>query len=185
MKLLEQRFRQIFRENYPTLCFYATRLVGDEEASDVVQEAFMELWKRRDDIADESHVKAFLYRSIYTRGVNIIKHRCVVNNYSEAAKKIEQYRMDYYHFENNDVSNYINNTELRKRIDLAIEGLPEKSREVFVLSYLQDKKNKEIAEQLGISVRTVEVHLYRALKSLREKLKGTLYYLITFFIILH
>ncbi len=185
MKLLEQRFRHVFREHYPTLYFYAARLVGDEEAQDVVQEAFMELWKHKENIVDESHIKAFLYRSIYTRGVNIIKHRCVVNNYTEAAKKIEQYRIDYYHFEKNDVTNYIENIELHRRIDEAIDSLPEKPKEVFVLSYLHDKKNKEIAEQLGISVRTVEVHLYRALKALREKLKDTLFYLITFFIIFH
>lgn len=185
MKLSEQRFRQIFREQHPTLYFYAARLVGNEEAQDVVQEAFLELWKRKEEIADVSHIKAFLYRSIYTRGVNIVKHRSVVNNYTEAAKKIEQYRMEYYHFERNEVTHYIENIELRKRIDDAIGRLPEKSREVFVLSYLHEKKKKEIAEQLGISVRTVEVHLYRALKSLREKLKDSLYYTITFFIIFH
>ena len=60
---------------------------------------------------------------------------------------------------------------MRKRINDAIGELPAKCREVFILSYQHDRKNKEIAEQLGISIRTVEVHLYKALKSLRKKLK--------------
>ncbi|MCR5076859.1 MAG: RNA polymerase sigma-70 factor [Prevotella sp.] len=185
MKLPEQRFRQIFREQYPALSFYAARIVSDNEAEDVVQEAFMELWKRKEDIESESHIKAFLYRTVYTRALNLVKHRSVVNNYSEAAKKVEQFRLNYYNPETNDVISHIESLELRKHINNAIADLPEKCREVFTLSYLHDRKNKEIAEQLGISVRTVEVHIYKALKILRGKLKGSIYLIITFFIICH
>ncbi|MFC2712582.1 MAG: sigma-70 family RNA polymerase sigma factor, partial [Segatella salivae] len=71
----------------------------------------------------------------------------------------------------NDVMGYIEGLETRKQINDAISELPAKCREVFILSYQHDKKNKEIAEQLGISIRTVEVHLYKALKTLRTRLK--------------
>ena len=60
---------------------------------------------------------------------------------------------------------------MRRKINDAIRGLPAKCREDCVLSYQHDRKNKEVAEQLGISIRTVEVHLYKALKSLRQKLR--------------
>ena len=171
MTLSEQRFRQIFRESYPALSFYAARLVRDDEAEDVVQEAFMELWKHREDIEDESHVKAFLYRTVYTRALNLLKHRTVVSSHADSVKKFTQFRLEYYNPENNDVMGYIEGLEMRKRINDAIGELPAKCREVFILSYQHDRKNKEIAEQLGISIRTVEVHLYKALKSLRKKLK--------------
>ena len=69
----------------------------------------------------------------------------------------------------------IESIELRKQINDAIDELPGKCREVFILSYQHDKKNKEIAEQLGISIRTVEVHLYKAIKALRERLKDKVY----------
>ena len=162
---------QIFRALYPSLSFYATRLVQDDEAEDIVQEAFMELWKRKEDIEDESHIKAFLYRIVYTRALNVIKHRTVVNNHADSVKKVTQFKLDYYDPEANDVMGYIEGLETRKQINDAISELPAKCREVFILSYQHDKKNKEIAEQLGISIRTVEVHLYKALKTLRTRLK--------------
>lgn len=171
MTLPEQRFRQIFRALYSSLSFYATRLVQDDEAEDIVQEAFMELWKRKEDIEDESHIKAFLYRIVYTRALNVIKHRTVVNNHADSVKKVTQFKLDYYDPEANDVMGYIEGLETRKQINDAIGELPAKCREVFILSYQHDKKNKEIAEQLGISIRTVEVHLYKALKTLRTRLK--------------
>jgi RNA polymerase sigma-70 factor len=171
MTLPEQRFREIFRALYPSLSFYATRLIQDDEAEDIVQEAFMELWKRKEDIEDESHIKAFLYRIVYTRALNVIKHRTVVNNHADSVKKITQFKLDYYNPEANDVMGYIEGLETRKQINDAIGELPAKCREVFILSYQHDKKNKEIAEQLGISIRTVEVHLYKALKALRTRLK--------------
>ena len=171
MTLPEQRIRQIFRALYPSLSFYATRLVQDDEAEDIVQEAFMELWKRKEDIEDESHIKAFLYRIVYTRALNVIKHRTVVNNHADSVKKVTQFKLDYYDPEANDVMGYIEGLETRKQINDAIGELPAKCREVFILSYQHDKKNKEIAEQLGISISTVEVHLYKALKTLRTRLK--------------
>ncbi len=131
----------------------------------------MELWKRKEDIEDESHIKAFLYRIVYTRALNVIKHRIVVNNHADSVKKVTQFKLDYYDPEANDVMGYIEGLETRKQINDAISELPAKCREVFILSYQHDKKNKEIAEQLGISIRTVEVHLYKALKTLRTRLK--------------
>jgi len=131
----------------------------------------MELWKRKEDIEDESHIKAFLYRIVYTRALNVIKHRTVVNNHADSVKKVTQFKLDYYDPEANDVMGYIEGLETRKQINDAIKELPAKCREVFILSYQHDKKNKEIAEQLGISIRTVEVHLYKALKTLRTRLK--------------
>ena len=129
----------------------------------------------KEDIEDESHIKAFLYRIVYTRALNVIKHRTVVNNHADSVKKITQFKLDYYNPEANDVMGYIEGLETRKQINDAIGELPAKCREVFILSYQHDKKNKEIAEQLGISIRTVEVHLYKAIKALRERLKDKVY----------
>ena len=90
---------------------------------------------------------------------------------ADSVKKVTQFKLDYYDPEANDVMGYIEGLETRKQINDAISELPAKCREVFILSYQHDKKNKEIAEQLGISIRTVEVHLYKALKTLRTRLK--------------
>ena len=58
-----------------SLFFYATRLVGEEEAEDVVQDVFVELWKRKDHIEIGDQIQAFLYRAVYTRALNVLKHR--------------------------------------------------------------------------------------------------------------
>lgn len=171
MVLPEQRFREIFRDLYPALSFYSSRLVREDEAEDIVQEAFIELWKHKDEIDDESHIKAFLYRIVYTRALNSIKHQSVVQNHAESIKKLNEYKLNYYNPETNDVINKIEGDEMRNQIADAINELPTKCREVFILSYHHDKKNKEIATLLGISIRTVEVHLYKALKTLRQRLK--------------
>ena len=60
-------YKALFRRYYPSLIFYATRLVGEEEAEDVVQDVFVELWKRKDHIEIGDQIQAFLYRAVYTR----------------------------------------------------------------------------------------------------------------------
>ena len=70
-------YKALFRQYYPSLIFYATRLVGEEEAEDVVQDVFVELWKRKDHIEIGDQIQAFLYRAVYTRALNVLKHRSV------------------------------------------------------------------------------------------------------------
>ena len=77
-------YKALFRRYYPSLIFYATRLVGEEEAEDVVQDVFVELWKRKDSIEIGEQIQAFLYRAVYTRALNVLKHRNVEDGYCTA-----------------------------------------------------------------------------------------------------
>lgn len=163
-------FKSLFRKYYPNLLFYATRLVGEEEAEDVVQDVFMELWKRKDNIEIGEQIQAFLYRAVYTRALNILKHRNVKDSYCAAMEEINQRRTVFYQPDNNEVIRRIEDRELHKEIHDAINELPDKCKKVFKLSYLHDMKNKEIADVLGVSLRTVEAHMYKALKYLRGRL---------------
>ena len=160
----------LFRRYYPSLIFYSTRLVGDEEAEDVVQDVFVELWRRKDYIEIGDQIQAFLYRAVYTRALNVLKHRNVEDGYCAAMEEINQRRAEFYQPDNNEVIRRIEDRELRKEIHDAINELPDKCREVFKLSYLHDMRNKEIADALGVSLRTVEAHMYKALKYLRGRL---------------
>ena len=146
-------YKALFRRYYPNLIFYATRLVGEEEAEAVVQDVFVELWKRKDtiEIGDQ-------------------KHRNVEDGYCAAMEEINQRRAEFYQPDNNEVIRRIEDRELRKEIYDAINELPDKCKEVFKLSYLHDMKNKEIADVLGVSLRTIEAHMYKALKYLRSRL---------------
>lgn len=96
----------------------------------------------------------------------------MAENYNADAVEFYQKKLDYYQPDHTDVISRIENRELRSELHRAIDELPDKCREVFKLSYLHDMKNKDIADVMGISLRTVEAHMYKALKVLRERLKG-------------
>lgn len=176
----DSTYQVLFRKHYSNLLFYATRIVGGEEAEDVVQDVFLELWKRRESIEIREQIQAFLYRAVYTRALNVLKHRGIESNYCVAMEEIAQRRAEFYHPDHNEVVKRIEDRELRSEIYNAINELPDKCKEVFKLSYLHDMKNKEIADVMGVSLRTVEAHMYKALKFLRARL-GHLWFLILFF----
>lgn len=164
-------YKALFRKYYPNLLFYATRLVGDEEAEDVVQDVFVELWKRKDSMEIGEQIQAFLYRAVYTRSLNVLKHRNIQSEYASIVEEINRKRAEFYQPDNNEAIRRIEDRELRREIYGAINELPDKCQETFKLSYLHDMKNKEIAELLGVSLRTVEAHMYKALKYLRSRLE--------------
>ena len=163
-------YQALFHRYYPCLIFYATRLVGEEDAEDVVQDVFVELWRRQESIEIGDQIQAFLYRAVYTRSLNVLKRRNVEDGYSIAMKEINQRRTEFYQPDNNEIIRRIEDRELRKEIHKAINELPDKCKEVFKLSYLHEMRNKEIANVLGVSLRTVEAHMYKALKYLRSRL---------------
>lgn len=169
----ETTYKTLFRKQYPNLLFYVTRLLGNEaEAEDVVQDVFVELWKRKDVMEIGDQIRAYLYRAAYTRALNVLKHRNIKDNYSTIMEEINQKRAEFYHpHAQNEIIKQIENQEIRRNIYKAIGDLPEKCRTVFKLSYLHEMKNKEIADILNVSIRTVEAHMYKALKSLRTQLK--------------
>ena len=171
-------FKEIFQNNYSNLHFYASRLVGPDEAEDVVQEVFLELWKRQNDLVIGEQIQGFLYRATYTKCINLLKHRTVESEYAAQAEELNNRRALFYQEDTNEVIQRIENRELRKEIFSAINELPEKCRIIFKLSYLQNMKNKEIADTLDISVRTVEAHMYKALRMLRSNLGHLIFVLL-------
>ena len=160
----DSTYKLLFRKYYDNLLFYATRIVGEEEAEDVVQDVFVELWRRKDTVTVGEQIQAFLYRAVYTRALNVLKHRDIKNSYEAVVTEINQKRVEFYQPDSNDVVKRIEDRELRRELSEAINELPDKCKMVFKLSYLHDMKNKEIAETMGISFRTVEAHMYKALK---------------------
>ncbi|HJD10289.1 MAG TPA: RNA polymerase sigma-70 factor [Candidatus Phocaeicola caecigallinarum] len=168
----EVTYKALFRRYYAGLLFYATRLVGEDDAEDIVQDVFVEVWRRQDTVEIGEQFQSFLYRSVYTKAINLLKHKAVAESYNADAVEFYQKKLDYYQPDHTDVISRIENRELRSELHRAIDELPDKCREVFKLSYLHDMKNKDIADVMGISLRTVEAHMYKALKVLRERLKG-------------
>lgn len=165
-------FDELYKLHYPALRTYAGMLLRDDEAEDVVQDVFLNVWLRKEGLDDSLSFKSYLFRSVYNTALNIIKHRRYTDNYrSVCEKEIEEMGYDYYDPDSCDVIRRLYLQDIQADISAAIESLPPKCRKVFTLSYLHDMPSKEISEKLGVSLRTVDNHIYAALKLLREKLR--------------
>ena len=164
-------FKDIFRRYYPRMLAYAQTLVGREAADDVVGDVFTEMWSRREALQFGESTSGLLMRSVYNRCMNVLKHKKVEKERIVLLEDISRmvdadFSLDpVYEQCDTDVA------DVRSQIFQAIDALPEGSREVFRMSYIYNMRNSEIARIKGISVRTVEAHIYKSLKVLRTKLK--------------
>lgn len=156
-------FESCFRELYPALCVFAFQYLKDSKQSeDVVQEAFLKLWDRYSSFDEYYKVKAFLYLTVRNNAINILNHAVVENKYC-TGKSIDSTASDPA-FELAMISN-----ETNRLLHQAIDRLPPQTKRVIVLS-MEDKTNREIAADLGISIDTVKTLKKRAYKALKEQL---------------
>ncbi len=164
----EEAFAYVFRMYYSPLLNYAGRILKDvEAANDVVQECFCRLYERRRELRKELQVRPYLYKSVYNACMDAIKHQKVESNY------INQELLDFYFskvVETPEAEQALLNEDLKGAIQDAINKLPERCREIFVLSKVDGLSNKQIAEQLNISMKTVEAQMTTAFVRLRKEL---------------
>jgi len=166
-------FKDIFRDYYQPLCHLSLHyLEDDDEAKGVVQEAFVRLWEIRHKLNTDSNLRNFLFTLVKNNCLNILKRRQILLKHHEKIRWMEM----HYQYESlvRMGDDYMEFDELRERIDRAIQNLPDHCRVVFELSRFEDLKNREIAEKLGVTQKTVEAHLTKALKLLRNDLKDYL-----------
>jgi len=161
----ESAFEMIFKAYYQPLCRYAYSFLADkEEAEEVVQSAFITVWEKRKSIDIQTSLKSYLYRMVRNGCLNVIKHEKVKQQHVAHELAVTEVAYD-------SVSQKVYATELDSKITEAMKALPEQCRLVFQLSRFEELKYQEIADQLHISVKTVENHMGKALKIMREQLK--------------
>jgi RNA polymerase sigma-70 factor (family 1) len=160
----ERVFEEVFREHYGSLCQYAFTLLRDrDDAEEEVQGLFLAFWERRETILISTSLKAYLYRSVHNRCLNRIKHLSIREDHRQHV----QYVGDAPTLSPMDA---LAGQELSRRIDEAMKQLPEQCRRVFYLSRFEELRYGEIAERLGISAKTVENQIGKALRILRVEL---------------
>ena len=165
-------FEMLFRTYYQPLCNYAYSFVQDkDEAEEIVQATFLSVWEKRDTLTIHTGVKPYLYAMVRNASLNVLKHekikqQHVVGELAVAERSVES------------VARTVMASELESRIYKALDKLPEQCRLVFKLSRFEELKYAEIAEQLDISIKTVENQMGKALKIMREQLKDYLPLLI-------
>lgn len=161
----ESAYEMIFRTFYNPLCRYAYSFLEDkEEAEEVVQSAFITVWEKRKSLQIQTSLKSYLYRMVRNGCLNVIKHEKVKQQH--VAHEMAVTEVSY-----ESVSQKVYATELEIKIAEAMKALPEQCRLVFQMSRFEELKYQEIADQLQISVKTVENHMGKALRIMREQLK--------------
>ena len=158
----------LFSIYFPRLNDFARNVVKDDAISqDIVQDVFVKVWEKKAEI-ESINLEGFLFRLVRNRCVDYIKHLKVVNNRMQeiqiSSKYEELYRIDFIGNE----PYVLIEQELKLKIEKTIHSLPERCREVFILSRMNGLKNKEIAETLNINIKNVERHLSRAMQSFRK-----------------
>ena len=163
----EAAFRQIFDRHYPLLLSDIYRLIPDEgTCKDLAQELFVELWNKREQLDIHTSLRAYLRRAAVNKALNYIK----------ATRRVQlDDAEDLGHLPDlseSDVQKRQHQDTLEDALHTAIDALPEKCRLVFNLSRFEQLSHREIAEKLGISVKTIENQITKAMKMLRDAMKN-------------
>lgn len=160
----ERAFESVFRQYYAPLCRYARQLLPDtDEAEEEVQAMFLAVWEKRDELYISVSLKSYLYRAVHNRCLNRIKHASVREEHREHTRYLGEATVE-------SPMHMLLGDELAVLVQRAIQKLPEQCRLAFTLSRFEELKYGEIADQLGISSKTVENQIGKALRILRTEL---------------
>ncbi len=172
----ERVFEVVFRKYYQALCNYGFGLLKDmDDAEEIVQSIFTKLWEQRAEIEITVSLKSYLYRAVHNTCLNRIKHLKIQDTY-------RQHVGDFLTLNHGSATDELYKSELEQRIAAAIEKLPEQCKLIFRMSRFEELKYQEIADQLNLSIKTVENQIGKALKILRTELAEYLPVLVMFWI---
>ena len=162
----DKAFRYLYDKYASTLRYFSAKYVDDDATiEDVVQDAFLNLWEKRNEFKTESTIKAYLYKIVRSFSVDTIRRRNIANRYAE---KIVLEKEDQEFFLENIVE-----SEVFQMIQTVFDELSPSCREVYQLS-LHGKSHEEISQLLDISINTVKKHKNNANHYMRERLKNVL-----------
>lgn len=154
----------LYDEYYQYLYETVYRIIPiDEDVQDILQNVFIEIWKKYEVINIQNSLKLYLRKAAINRCMNHLRQ----NTRLPQTQQVDELEIDL----DCELQLQIEAEETSKLLDAAIDSLPLKCRVVFGLSRFEDMNYNEIAENLGISVKTVEHHITKALKLLRNKLE--------------
>lgn len=154
----------LYDKYYRALVGYGCQFVEREIAEDIVQEMFSVLWDSQPGFKSMAQLSTYFYTTVRNMALNHLRHQTVHNNYRQGIiDNLQEFMLV------DDTSDTFNKEEIYRQLFLAIDELPPRQREIFLLC-MEGKKNKDIAEQLEISAETVKVQKRRAISRLREQL---------------
>lgn len=155
-------FNQLFNRYYSRLCAYAFEITKNRfAAEDIIQEIFVNLWNARHKIEIQGKVLHYLFRASRNASLNFIR------NEASRQKSLENYSFSQAEI-NNDI---LEEQEFISFVEDCIEELPERSRQVFKMSRVDGYKQKDIAEKLGVSIKTIKNQIWKSLQYIKSCLE--------------
>ena len=174
-----EAFNGVFRYYYPRMMAYVASMVEQKAAEDFVQDVFLYVWENREKLYVSDGFHSYLFQSAYTRCLDYFKKNHLVEKCH--SHTFEQYLEDCHDLlkDDNSIIEELSVKEFYCRLYELLEYLPEQRREVFILAYIKGLTTKEVAEQTRMPQRTVESHVYLALRFLKEHMPKGDFYLLT------
>jgi len=180
----ESSYISLFKDYYVSLCAYARRYIGRKDiAEEIVSDIFFNIWKNRKKLEIKSSVKSYLFQAAANNSLYYLRKLGREEKLEDYFNGIDYDNIGFQEVTENLPEQSFLMQELTERIDDAIDQLPPRQQTAFRLKRFEGKRNKEIASEMGISVKTVEMHLSKAMISLREKLKDYLPAFILFILL--
>lgn len=176
MENLAGNFESIYITYYSRLKRFAREFViCPDDAENIVHDVFLELWQKQSTLTYPINIEALLISSVKNRCIDFLRHKVVVNKANDRIQTEYEYcfRLKLQTLEILEEEQF-QDIDLEKVIMDAINSLPEKCREIFIKSKIEKKKQKVIAEEMNLSVNTIESQIAIAYKKLRCELKHLL-----------
>ncbi|MDP4185959.1 MAG: RNA polymerase sigma-70 factor [Bacteroidota bacterium] len=175
-------FEYFFRKYHPRLRLFAFRIIDNfDVADDIIQDIFSTLWENRESINEDRNLKSFIFMSLRNQCLNYIKRQKVEKKYIEFAtyQNISQELFLINFLEENEIEQL--KGSMIREVQSIMETLSPQCKKVFELSRFEKLKNKEIAEKLGLNIKTVEKHISNAMKVIRQEMHHRSYLMFLLF----
>ena len=168
-------FSSLFNGYYAGLCAYCESFVGDRHVSeDLVQNVFINVWMKREELNIDETMRPYLYKAVHNAAIQFLRHEKVKNRYSASINaKLAEAELIPFDWVTID-SDAAELNEIKTLYRQALEQLPEQTREIFLCSREKEMKYSEIADLTGLSVKSIEYHISKALDVFRGALKDYL-----------
>ena len=165
----QSAFTIIFTKYYADLVRFSFGFTRNSDVSEeIVQEVFLKFWENRASFSIHTSLKSFLLKSVQNRCIDLLRHNTITGKYASEI-------LEHPVLSGNDTENYILYSDLETHFNQAMSKIPAQYAEVFRMSRIESQSYQEIAVNLGVSVRTVEVRIAKALSLLKEELRDYLF----------
>jgi len=163
-------FEELFKQTFPRMLGYCKLFIHDQaQANDLVQECFVKLWEKRNTIKTTQSIESLLFVMLRNKCLNYLRDQ-KLRDYEKDIESIKENELQYlYQLDFIGKEEKTLEESLIEAIRASVEKLPEKRKLVFIKAKIEGKKNKDVAEELGISLKAVEKHLHQAKEQIRQE----------------